>query len=84
MAHNGQARTLKLAGGAHSVGQGASWARDVVFTFIVEELALVGFGMKFAVVAAGNPVTLKVKLSEKPADREINTVKLVLVPAETV
>ena len=65
MAHNGQARTLKLAGGGHSVGQGVSWARAVVE---------VGFGLKLAVVAPGNPVTLKVKLSAKPAVREIFTV----------
>ena len=45
----------------------------MVVTVIVEEVALVGFGMKLAVVAAGNPVTLKVKKSEKPADREIVT-----------
>ena len=71
MVHSGQARTLKLAGGVRSVGQGASWARAVVVTVIVEELPEVGFGLKLAVVAAGNPVTLKVKLSEKPAAREI-------------
>jgi hypothetical protein len=74
MAHSGQARTLKLAGGGNSVGQGASWAREVVVTVIVEELPVVGLGLKVAVVAAGNPVTLKVKLSEKPAVREIFTV----------
>ena len=72
---SGQARTLKLAGGAHSVCQGASWAgRAVVVTVMVEELPEVGFGLKLAVAAAGNPVTLKVKLSAKPADREIVTV----------
>jgi hypothetical protein len=72
---SGQARTLKFAGGGHSVCQGASWAgRAVVVTVIVEELPVVGFGLKVAVVAAGNPLTLKVKLSEKPADREIVTV----------
>jgi len=72
---SGQARTLKLAGGGHSVGQGASWAgRTVVVTVIVEELPEVGFGLKLAVVAPGNPVTLKVRLSAKPADREIVTV----------
>jgi hypothetical protein len=82
---SGQARTLKLAGGVHIVCQGASWAgRAVVVTDIVEELPVVGFGLKVAVVAAGNPVTLKVKLSLKPACREIVTVKLVLAPAETV
>jgi hypothetical protein len=74
MAHSGQARTLKLAGGAHSAGPGVSWAREVVVTVIVEELPVVGFGLKVAVVAAGNPATLKVKLSVKPAVREIVTV----------
>jgi hypothetical protein len=75
MAHNGQARTLKLAGGSHSVGPGASWARrTVVITVIVEELPEVGFGLKVAVVAPGNPVTLKVRLSVNPAAREIVTV----------
>ena len=64
---------MKLAGGGHSVGQGASWARAVVVTVIVEELPVVGFGLKVAVVAPGNPVTLKVKLSLKPAAREITT-----------
>jgi hypothetical protein len=73
MAHSGQARTVKLAQGNCSVVHGASWARDVVVTVIVEEVALVGFGRKLAVVAAGNPLTLKVKKSEKPADREIIT-----------
>jgi len=43
----------------------------VVVTVIVEELPVVGFGLKVAVVAAGNPVAVKVKLSEKPAAREI-------------
>jgi hypothetical protein len=74
MAHSGQARTLKSAGGGCSVGQGASWARAVVVTVIVEELPGVGFGLKLAVAAAGNPATLKVKLSVKPAVREIFTV----------
>ena len=75
MAHSGQARTLKLAGGSRSIDQGASWAgRAVVVTVIVEELPVVGFGLKVAVVAPGNPVTLNVKLSPKPADREIVTV----------
>ena len=74
MAHSGQARTLKLAGGSHSVGPGASWPRAVVVTVIAEELPVVGFGLKLAVVAPGNPVTVKVKLSEKPAVREIVTV----------
>jgi hypothetical protein len=71
MAHSGQAWTLKLVGRSCSVVQGASWPRAVVVTVIVEELPVVGFGLKVAVVAAGNPVTLKVKLSEKPAAREI-------------
>ena len=72
---SGQARTPKLAGGAHSVSQGATWAgRAVVITVIVEELPVVGFGLKVAVVAAGNPATLKFKLSAKPACREIVTV----------
>jgi hypothetical protein len=74
MVPTGQARTLKLAGGGASVGQGASWPRVVVVTVIVEELPVVGFGLKLAVVAPGNPVTLKVKLSAKPAFREIVTV----------
>ena len=44
------------------MGQGASWAgRAVVVTVIVEELPVVGFGLKLAVVAPGNPVTVKVK-----------------------
>jgi hypothetical protein len=84
MAHSAKTRTLKLAGGGRSVGQAASWAREVVVTVIVEELPEVGFGLKLAVAAAGNPVTLKVKLSAKPAVREIVTVKLALAPAETV
>jgi hypothetical protein len=72
---SGHARTPKLAGGDHSVCQGASWAgRAVVVTVMVEELPVVGFGLKVAVVAAGNPATLKVKLSVKPAVREIVTV----------
>ena len=71
---SGQARTPNLAGGDHSVCQGATWAgRAVVITVIVEELLEVGLGLKFAVVAGGNPVTLKVKLSAKPACREIVT-----------
>jgi len=74
MAHSGQARTLKLAGGSCSVGQDTSWARAAVVTVIVEELPEVGLGLKLAVVAAGNPATLKVKLSAKPAFREIVTV----------
>ena len=74
MAHSGQARTLKLAGGVHSVCQGATWAgRAVVVTVIVEELPEVGLGLKLAVVAPGNPVTVKVKLSVKPVVREIVT-----------
>ena len=63
-----------MAGGGHSVVQGASWDRAVVVTVIVEELPEVEFGLKLAVVAAGNPATLKVKLSVKPAVREIVTV----------
>lgn len=51
--------------------QGASSDRAVVVTVIVEELPVVGFGLKLAVVAPGNPATLKVKLSVKPPDREI-------------
>ena len=74
MAHSGQARTLKLSGGGRSVSQGASWARAVVVTLIVEELPEVGFGLKLAVVAPGNPATVKVKLSAKPAAREMVTV----------
>jgi hypothetical protein len=74
MAPSSQARTLKLAGGSRSVGQDTSWARAVVVTVIVEELPETGFGLKLAVAAAGNPVTLKVKLSAKPAVREIVTV----------
>ena len=71
MTHSGQARTRKSAGGNRSAGPGASWAREVVLTIIVEELPEVGFGEKVAVVAAGNPATLKVKLSAKPGAREI-------------
>lgn len=73
MAHSGQPGTLKLAGGSRSVGQGASWARTVVVTVIVEEFPELGFGLKLAVAAAGNPATLKVKLSAKPALRKIFT-----------
>lgn len=62
-----------MAGGGCSVGQGASWPRAVVVTVIVEELPEAGFGLKVAVVNAGNPATLKVKLSVKPAAREIVT-----------
>jgi len=71
MAHSGQARTMKLAGGGHSVSQGASWARAVVVTVIVEKLPGVAFGKKVAVAAAGNPATLKVKLSAKLGVRVI-------------
>jgi len=74
MAQSGQARTLKLAGGSCSVGPGASWPRAVVVTVIVEELPVVGLGLKLAVVAPGNPVTLNVKLSKKPGFRETFTV----------
>ena len=70
MATSGQTRTLKLAGGGRSVCQGASWARAVVVTVMVEKLKL-GFGLKVAVVAAGNPAAVKVKLSAKPPVREI-------------
>jgi hypothetical protein len=38
---------------------------------MVEELPAVGFGLKVAVAAAGNPAAVKVKLSAKPAAREI-------------
>lgn len=62
---------MKLAGGSRNVGQVSSWARAVVVTVIVAELPVVGFGLKVAVVAPGNPVTVKVKLSLKPAAREI-------------
>ena len=74
MAQSGQARTLKLAGGGQSVGKGASWARAVVVTVMVEELPVVGFGLKVAVVAPGNPAAVNVKLSVKPALREISMV----------
>jgi len=74
MAHSGQARTLKLAGGTCSVGQGDSWALAVVVTVIVEEFPELGFGLKLAVAAPGNPETLKLRLSAKPAVREIVTV----------
>ena len=74
MPPTGQARTLKLAGGSRSVGPGNSWPRAVVVTVIVEELPVVGFGLKLAVVTAGNPAALNVKLSVKPAVREIATV----------
>ena len=40
---------------------------------MVEKLIELGFGEKVAVVAAGNPATLKVKLSAKPVAREIFT-----------
>ena len=53
------------------MGQDTSWARAVVITVNVEELPVVGLGLKLAVVAPGNPVTLKVKLSAKPIVREI-------------
>jgi len=61
---------MKLAGGDR-IGQGASSPRAVVVTVIVEELPVVEFGLKLAKVAAGNPLTLKFKLSTKPAVREI-------------
>ena len=63
-----------MAGGSRSVGPVTSWPRAVVVTVIVEELPVVGFGLKLAVVAPGNPVTVKVKLSVKPVVREIVTV----------
>jgi len=71
MTHSGQARTPRLAGGGRSVGQGASCDREVVVTVIVEELPEVGFGLKLAVDASGNPAALKVKLSGTPPGREI-------------
>ena len=56
------------------MGHDATWPRAVVVTVIVEELPGLGFGLKPAVVAGGNPVAVKVKLSLKPALREIVTV----------
>jgi hypothetical protein len=73
MPPTGQARTLKLARGSRRVGPGNSWARAVVDTVIVKKLLEIGFGLKNAVVAPGNPVALKVKLSAKPGCREIVT-----------
>jgi hypothetical protein len=73
-APTGQARTLTLAGGSCSVGQGESWARAEVLTVMVEELPEAGLGLNVAVAAAGNPVAVKVKLSAKPVVREIVTV----------
>ena len=73
-APSSQTRMLKLPGGSRSVVQGASWPWAVVVTVIVEAFPEVGFGLKPAVVAAGNPATVKVKLSAKPALREIFTV----------
>jgi len=70
--HSGQARTLKSAGGGCSVDPDPK-GRAVVVTVIVDELPAVGFGLKVAVVAPGNPATVKVKLSVKPAAREIVT-----------
>jgi hypothetical protein len=70
MAHIGHTRTLKLPRGSCVVGQGAIWPRAVVVTVMVEELPVVGFGLKVTVVAAGNPVALKVRLSVKPVVRE--------------
>jgi hypothetical protein len=63
-----------LAGGSRSVGKGASWDRTVVSKVTMHKLPEVGFGLKIAVVAAGNPVTLNVKLSVKPVFREMFTV----------
>ena len=73
MTHSGQVRTLKLAWGGCSVDPDPR-GRAVVVTIIVEELPAVGLGLKLAVVAPGNPAALKVKLSAKPATREIVTV----------
>ena len=74
MAHSGQAWMLKLAGGSQRIGHGHVWAwAAVVVTVIVEELPKAGFGLKLAVAAGGNPATMKVKLSAKPAVREIFT-----------
>ena len=70
-AQSGQTLTMKLAGGTRSVGQDTTCARAVVVTVIVEELPVVGFGLNVAVVAPGNPVAVKVKLSVKPAAREM-------------
>ena len=53
------------------VVKGPSWPRAVVATVIIEEPPEVGFGLKVTVVAAGNPVALKVKMSVKPAARKI-------------
>jgi hypothetical protein len=74
IAHSGQAPTLTLPGGDHSGGQGANWDRTVVIKVTLQKLPEVGFGLKVAVVSAGNPVTLKVKLSVKPVFREMFTV----------
>jgi len=65
---------MKLAGGSHRVGRVASWLRTVVIRVIVQELPEVGFGVKIVVVAAGNPLTLNVKLSVNPVFREMVTV----------
>lgn len=46
----------------------------MVSTVIVEELPEVGFGLKLAVAAAGNPEAVKVKVLAKPALRKIFTV----------
>ena len=43
----------------------------MVSTISVVELPVVAFGWKLAAVAPGKPVTVKVKLSVKPALREI-------------
>lgn len=72
--HSGQAPTLTLPGGDHSVGQDVSWDRTVVIKVTLQKLPEVGFGLKIAVVSAGNPVTLNVKLSVKPVFREMFTV----------
>ena len=73
IAHSGQTRTLNMAGGSHNVGTGTSWDRTVVIKVTLQKLPEVGFGLKVAVVSAGNPVTLNVKLSVKPVFREMFT-----------
>lgn len=63
-----------MAGGSRSVGQGASWDRTEVIKVTLQKSPVVGLGLKIAVVAAGNPVTLNVKLSVKPVFLEMFTV----------
>lgn len=65
---------MKLAGGSRRVDRGASWLRTVVIRVMMQELPEVGFGVKIVVVAAGNPLTLNVKLSVNPVFREMVTV----------